>query len=218
MNITIDNEIKKLTPNFKVGVIEAEVSVLISNILDSLICELEDEIYETIEITDVVTLDTIIDARNAYKTYGKDPSRYRLAVESLYRRLSKGNKLYRINNVVDLGNVISIKTRRSIAVLDFNKISGTDILIRLGRETDEYYGIGRGKLNINRIPLYEDNVGPFGSSTSDTERTMITNDTNKILLFIISFNGTYTLNEEIKETIKLYEQYANAKNVVSYIL
>lgn len=218
MNITIEEELRRLTPEFNVGVIEANVEILDNNRIDTLIMNLEEEIRETIDIKDVVTLDTIIDARKAYKTYGKDPSRYRLAVESLYRRLSKGNTLYRINNLVDLGNIVSIKTRRSVAVLDYDKISGDNILIRLGKPTDEYYGIGRGKLNIDRIPLYEDNIGPFGSSTSDTERTMITKETKKILLFIISFNGIYNLQEELKETISLYTEHANATNVVSYIL
>lgn len=218
MNIRIDEDIKKLTPLFRVGVIEADVEVLSSLVLDDLVKETEERINNTIDIKEVVTLDTIVDARNAYKSYGKDPSRYRLAVESLYRRLSKGNTLYRINNLVDLGNIVSINTRRSVAVLDYDQISGEDILIRLGREDDEYYGIGRGKLNITNIPLYEDAVGPFGSATSDTERTMITKNTKKILLFIISFNGTIHLQEELEETIALYQGYANAKNIRSYII
>ncbi len=124
------------------------------------------------------------DARDAYKAYGKDPSRYRLATESLYRRLSKGNKLYRINNVVDIGNILSLEFRKSVAVLDYDNIQG-DINIRLGKSSDEYFGIGRGKLNIENIPLYEDSIGPFGSTTSDTERTMITNKTSKIAFAVI---------------------------------
>lgn len=217
MKITIDTELIKLTPEFKVGVMEANVVVKKDETIDTLITSLESNIANTIDIKDVVQLETIVDARNAYKTYGKDPSRYRLAVESLYRRLAKGNSLYRINNVVDLGNVVSIKTRRSVAVLDYNKIKG-DVFIRLGTKKDDYYGIGRGKLNIENIPLYEDEIGPFGSSTSDTERTMIQNDTNKILLFIISFNGILDLNKELEETISLYERYADATNIHSYII
>jgi DNA/RNA-binding domain of Phe-tRNA-synthetase-like protein len=218
MNIIIDKEINELTPDFSIGVIEADVVVSNTTKLDILICAIEENIKEKVDIKEVVLLDTILDARKAYKAYGKDPSRYRLAVESLYRRLAKGNKLYRVNNLVDLGNIISIRTRKSVAVLDYDKICGQDILIRLGRLEDEYFGIGRGKLNINRIPLYEDSVGPFGSTTSDTERTMITNDTKKILLFIISFNGKSKFEAEIEETIELYKEYGNATNIISYIV
>lgn len=217
MKITIDSVLKKKTPNFSVGVMTCNVRINDASLVDELVLSWEKKIFESIDIKDVVNLDVIIDGRNAYKTYGKDPSRYRLAVESLYRRLAKGNKLYRINNVVDLGNVLSMKTRKSVAVLDNDRIQG-DILIRLGTDADEYYGIGRGKLNITNIPLYEDKIGPFGSVTSDTERTMITSETKSILLFIISFSGEVGLMEEIDYAKSIYETYANGSNFNSYIL
>lgn len=217
MNIKIDEKIKSLTPDFEVGVMLCDVKVNKDSGVDQLIESLEAIIEESIDIKDVVNLDVIIDGRNAYKKYGKDPSRYRLAVESLYRRLSKGNKLYRINNVVDLGNVLSIYSRKSVAVLDRDNING-DVLIRLGLETDEYFGIGRGKLNISNIPLYEDSIGPFGSVTSDTERTMITKDTTSILLFIISFSGKKSLEDELNYAKDIYTKYANATNIKTYII
>jgi DNA/RNA-binding domain of Phe-tRNA-synthetase-like protein len=215
--ITVDNSILNKTPDFKVGVMICDVKVYQEERITPLIEEYERKISSTIDIKDVVNLPIIKEARDSYKKYGKDPSRYRLAVESLYRRVSKGNKLYRINNVVDLGNILSMETRKSIAVLDYNKIQG-DILIRLGVETDEYYGIGRGKLNIKNIPLYKDDLGPFGSSTSDTERTMIRPDTTRILLFIISFSNVDKLEDELQVAKSLYENYANGTNFYTYIV
>jgi len=217
MNILVDKNLKKLTEDFFIGVLECEVKIYNEEVIENIIQELEKKVVNEIEISEVVKMKTIIDGRNAYKKYGKDPSRYRLAVESLYRRLSKGNRLYRINNVVDLGNIISLETRRSVAVLDYDKIEG-DIIIRLGTDADEFFGIGRGKLNIINIPLYADLIGPFGSTTSDTERTMITNNTTKILLFIISFNGRVNLVEELKYASDLYCKYAKGRNVVTYIV
>ncbi len=217
MNLTIDERIKRLTPKFHVGVIIAEVKTAKNKQLDEVISNLERTINDTIDIKDVVNLPIIKDGRDAYKTYGKDPSRYRLATESLYRRLSKGNTLYRINNVVDCGNVLSIKTRKSVAVLDYESIEG-DVLIRLGKEADEYYGIGRGKLNITNIPLYEDAIGPFGSVTSDTERTMIKETTSKILLFLISFSGKETISQELDIAVNLYSTYCDAEIIEKYIL
>ena len=216
MKILIDNIIKEKTPDFNIGVMICDVKIYDNTNVSKLVTECEEEISKNIDITDVVNLDIIKDARDAYKIYGKDPSRYRLATESLYRRLSKGNKLYRINNVVDLGNVLSLKTRKSIAVLDYNKIEG-NIFIRLGTSNDEYYGIGRGKLNIENIPLYEDNIGPFGSTTSDTERTMITNNTEKILLFIISFSGKENLKDELEYAKGVYQEYAQGQNFELYV-
>lgn len=215
--IKISENIKQITPDFNLGVMTCDVEVKEDIRIDLIINDLEKEIERTIDIKDVVSLPIIKDGRDAYKKYGKDPSRYRLATESLIRRLSKGNKLYRINNLVDLGNILSINTRKSIAVLDYDKIQG-DITIRLGKESDEYYGIGRGKINIENIPLYEDDLGPFGSGTSDTERTMITSSTKKILLFIVSFSGTTNLDYELDYAKELYLSYANASNITTFIV
>lgn len=217
MKITIKDEIRNTWAPFNMAVLEFSMNITKDDSLDELIHSLEEDVNEKYNIEDVIKIPRILDARNAYKAFGKDPSRYRLAVESLYRRLSKGNRLYRINNAVDLGNVLSIKTQKSIAVLDRDKIVG-DIFIRIGRDTDEYYGIGRGKINIENIPLYEDEVGPFGSSTSDTERTMITNDTNKILLFIISYGGVSDLEEDIAYAKSLFTEYGHVERIESYIL
>ncbi len=217
MNISIDKEIKDKTPNFFVGVMSCDVQIYENTEIANLIGNCEAEISTNIDITEVIKLETIKDARDSYKTYGKDPSRYRLAAESLYRRLAKGNALYRVNNVVDLGNILSLSSRKSVAVLDYNKIEG-DIHIRLGRSSDLYYGIGRGKLNIENIPLYEDDIGPFGSTTSDTERTMITEKTSKMLLFIVSFSGDEDLMYELEYAQEIYEKYANGSNFNLYVV
>ena len=217
MKIYIDKKIKEITPQFHVGVLECNVKIYADKEVDNIIKRIEENIEKNIDITDVVNLKTIIDGRNAYKKYGKDPSRYRLAAESLYRRLSKGNKLYRINNVVDIGNVISLKSRRSVAVLDYQKIVG-DIHIRLGLDEDVFHGIGRGIINITNIPIYADDIGPFGSTTSDTLRTMISDNTNKLLLFIISFNGKFNLEKELEDVIRLYKDHASGTDFKTYIL
>jgi len=217
MNVKIDKELKKITPNFNMGVVEIEVEQFECFELNETITQFEDEINKTIDIKDVVNLDIIKDGRDAYKKYGKDPSRYRLSVESLYRRLAKGNKLYRINNIVDIGNLLSILTRKSIAVLDYDKIIG-DVFVRLGRNDEQYEGIGRGLLNIENIPVYVDEISAFGSTTSDTKRTSITNKTKKILVFVISFSGTASLNCEIKLIKDFYMKYANGQVINEYIL
>lgn len=211
MNITISEEITNLWPNFAVGALEFEAVYHDSRYSDDVLKETEDYIKSHFNsLQDILDEPRIASARKAYKAFGKDPSRYRLAAESLHRRVVKGNELYRISNLVDLGNVVSIRERRSVAVLDADKIQG-DILIRLGKTSDHYEGIGRGLIDISNIPLYEDNIGPFGSTTSDTPRTMVTETTHHILLFILAFDEG-GLDEGCSYTQKLYEQYANATN------
>jgi len=162
-------------------------------------------------LEDVLKVPLIDEARNAYRTLGKDPSRYKVASESLLRRIVKDRGLYLINNAVDAGNALSIILKRNTAVLDYDKIVG-DVVIRKGRTDDLFFGIGRGKLNVSNIPVYVDEVGPFGSSTSDSERTMITNKTKKLLVFVVCFSYT-EVDKAIEITKEIYEKYVNAKNI-----
>lgn len=211
MKICINETISSVLPNFNVLAMEMDVEVSNSDVIEKLIVDTENDIEKRYSLEDVLKIPFIKDARDAYKALGKDPSRYRLACESLLRRIVKGNKLYRINNLVDAGNILSIELKRSTAVLDFDKIVG-DICIRLGNENDVYEGIGRGIINVSNIPLYCDSLGPFGSPTSDTPRTMVTENTKKILLIIICFSSE-EYEENIKRAIEIFSKYANAKNI-----
>ncbi|QVK18813.1 hypothetical protein KHQ81_03625 [Mycoplasmatota bacterium] len=214
--INIAEELKHTVKEFKVGVISFTCSVEKTSFLNEIIFALQEEIKTNYSLSDVLKITNIEAARKGYKLLGKDPSRYRLAVESLFRRIVKGNELYRINDVVDLGNILSLKTMRSVAVLDEDKIEG-DILIRIG-QNEAYEGIGRGNINIENIPVYCDQIGPFGTPTSDTMRTMITNETKKVLIFIISFNGEKGLIEDIKLCMDLYQKYASGTEFIYKII
>jgi DNA/RNA-binding domain of Phe-tRNA-synthetase-like protein len=208
IQVKIAKPLKAYLPDFQIGILSFRATPHVNEALDPYILALETKISEQYDLPSVLTIPEIASARKAYKVLGKDPSRYRLAAESLYRRIVKGNSLYRINNLVDLGNVLSLKTARSIAVLDENKIEG-DVLIRIGTN-EPYEGIGRGKINVENIPVYCDKRGPFGSPTSDTARTMITEETTQIMVFIISFTGHTNLIEDIELAKNLFERFADA--------
>ena len=211
MIIRIEREILDKLPSFNILAYLMDVKLMDSDIIEDEIKKYESMIKEEYSLEEVLNIPLIKEARDSYKKLGKDPSRYRLAVESLYRRLVKGYGLYRINNLVDAGNILSIKLARSTAILDYEKIVG-DVTIRLGREDDLYFGIGRGQINVSNIPVYVDEVGPFGSTTSDTERTMITNTTKKILVFVICFSETEIEKDKI-ETVNIFKKYAAAENI-----
>ena len=210
-DIVIDNLLKEKVPTYSCATLRFEMNVSESN------HELKAEMEKlAAEIADSLTLETLLKeprihaARSGYKALGKDPSRYRLATEALLRRLIKGNGLYHVNNAVDIGNILSIKTQRSVAVLDNAQIQG-DILIRIGQD-EPYEGIGRGAINVENIPVYCDKLGPFGSPTSDTMRTSIKSDTKEILLFIMSFDGAEGLHQDIELAKNLFQNFANVNN------
>lgn len=217
MKITIGKSILEKLPDFNIIALTMDCDCIEDDKeVEQLIKRTETKIKEEYSLEDVLNIPLIKEARDGYKALKKDPSRYRLAVESLYRRIVKGNNLYRINSLVDLGNILSIETQRSVAALDLDKIKG-DVYIRLGKSTDIYEGIGRGLINVENIPLYEDEIGPFGSTTSDTLRTSITLQTKRLLIFVVCFSNN-NVDENEKMAISLFEKYANAKNIKKIIV
>ncbi|MCL1949709.1 MAG: hypothetical protein FWF59_08260 [Turicibacter sp.] len=194
--IMIDPALKAKLPDFEVAVMSFEVEPPepSDESLQEEMADLGNAIKTSHSLESLLQEPRIKAARDSYKALGKDPSRYRLATEALLRRLIKGSGLYQINNLVDMGNILSVNTRRSI---------GTN---------EAYEGIGRGAINIENIPVYVDDIGPFGTPTSDTDRTRITDKTTQVLLFIISFDGEAGLHEDVRLAIDYYTRYANASN------
>ena len=209
--IRLDSQLKEKVPGYCVAVMSFDMSVMpTQEPLKEEMNRLEQDIMQQLTLETLLKEPRIAAARAGYKALGKDPSRYRLSCEALLRRLIKGNGLYFVNNAVDIGNVLSARTQRSVAVLDEDKIQG-DVLIRIGQD-EPYEGIGRGAINIENIPVYCDELGPFGTPTSDTPRTRITETTKTILLFITSFNGTDGLLQDVELAKDLFTRFGEIKN------
>jgi len=209
--IRLDSQLKEKVPGYCVAVMSFDMSVMpTQEPLKEEMNRLEQDIMQQLTLETLLKEPRIAAARVGYKALGKDPSRYRLSCEALLRRLIKGNGLYFVNNAVDIGNVLSARTQRSVAVLDEDKIEG-DVLIRIGQD-EPYEGIGRGAINIENIPVYCDELGPFGTPTSDTPRTRITETTKTILLFITSFNGTDGLLQDVELAKELFTRFGEMKN------
>ena len=187
--------------------VENNKTLSVSQLFDELISEIKNKY----QITDVVNIPKLKYSRDGYKSLGIDPSRYRLATESLIRRIVKGFDVYRINDIVDLGNILSVKTNRSVCVVDSDKLVG-DITITKGTKEDIYEGINRGLINITNMPVYCDDISPFGTPTSDTMRTAVSDETRNILVMIICFDSSDKEQDE-SILINLYKTYANAKEI-----
>ena len=150
--------------------------------------------------------------RTAYKQLGKDPNRYRPSAEALRRRILRGMPLYRIDTLVDLINLVSIRTGYSIGGFDADKIEG-DLTLGVGQEGELYTGIGRGVLNIAGLPVYRDRLGGIGTPTSDEERTKITMNTTSLLMIINGYSGSEGLSDTGDYALDLLRRYASAENI-----
>lgn len=218
MKVSISSLVSEACPGMQAGIIKA--SVINSETSDALWDELQAEAARiaTTYATDTLSKrPAIAGTRQAYKTFGKDPARYRVSSEALCRRAIRGLDLYRINTLVDLINVVSMRSGYSIGGFDADRIEG-DMTLGVGTADDLFYGIGRGQLNIEGMPVYRDNVGGVGTPTSDNERTKITMDTTHLLITINAYAPEMPLEECMQWTIELLNKYAQATDVESYII
>ena len=209
--ITVSDEIKECCPDFKGAAIYAKVkNTTFSEGLWQEINAFNVELQSSSQIADIKKQPVIIATREAYKKCGKDPSRYRPSAEALRRRLLRGIPLYQIDTLVDLINLVSLRTGFSIGGFDADQISGTSIELGIGKPGEAFEGIGRGELNIEGLPIYRDTVGGIGTPTSDHERTKMTINTTHILALVNGYGGVDGLTDAANMIQKLLMKYAAA--------
>ena len=209
--ISISKELKEKVSGIKLSCIECEVYVLeTSDMLWDEIRKKTGELSSTLKTEQISKMPAISASRKAYKSCGKDPARYRLSAEALLRRVVKQKGLYQVNNVVDVLNLVSITTGFSIGGYDSDKITG-DVSFGIGTAADPYEGIGRGRLNIEFLPTFRDDEGAFGTPTSDSERTAVSQDTKHFLMVIIDFGGG-DLTAATKLATNYLERFSFARN------
>ena len=185
MEIVISDKLKSAAPDYFMVLVEADVTNSVTS--DSLWQEIEDYsayLRENLELSQVNKRPGIVATRNAYRACGKDPNRYRPSSEALCRRIVRGMELYKIDTLVDLVNLLSMKSGYSVSGFDRDKIAGDTLTIGVGEEGEPFEGIGRGPLNIAGMPVYRDAVGGIGTPTSDNERTKIDLNTTHAVICI----------------------------------
>ena len=213
-NISISEEIATACPDLHVLALSCDVCN--SEPDERLWQEIADEekaVRETVKLEQINKWLPIQATRQAYKRLGKDPNRYRPSSEALRRRILRELPLYKVDTLVDLINLVSIRSGYSIGGFDVDKIAGGSLVLGVGREGEIYHGIGRGELNIAGLPVYRDAVGGIGSPTSDEERTKIGLDTTHLLMIINGYSGLEGLEAAGKYAVGLLSKYVSAINM-----
>ncbi len=218
MNISVSNELKSLCPEFKGAAVEAWVTNTPYNEgLWQEINSFTDELRAESDVDACKEQYAIAATRIAYRRCGKDPSRYRPSAEALRRRLLRGMQLYQIDTLVDIINLVSLRSGFSIGGFDADKIQGNQLVLGIGREGEPYEGIGRRVLNIEGLPVYRDAIGGIGTPTSDHERTKMDLGTIHLLAIINGYSGELGLQEAAEFTLDLLRKYANmTEGTVTY--
>jgi len=217
MNLTISEQIRSLFPEIRIGILTGEVSnQALSTGIWSQIKAFISSHASGLSAETIRDIPAIKNAKNAYRRLGKDPNRYRVSAEAMLRRIASGKGLYQINALVDCLNFTSISTGITIGGFDLSKIHG-DLILDIGTEKDEFEAIGRGILNIAKLPVYRDAAGAIGSPTSDSTRTMIGLETRAILMVITDFSGSDDIDEALQMLNHLIIQNCNGHHMqISY--
>lgn len=153
--------------------------------------------------------------RDFYWRIGIDPTKIRPAGEALRRRIARNGKLPRINDIVDLGNVVSSSTLVPIGIYDLAKVKGEPSIV-LSDGNEEFLAIGKDKPEIvpKGVPILKDvekvlHIYPH----RDSKITSVTENTKDILIVAAGVEGVpkeLVLNAA-KEVANLIQKYLGGK-------
>lgn len=82
--------------------------------------------------------------RRVFAGFGTKPTQYRNAAEALLRRLTKQGEIPSLNLLVDLGNLVAIRHRLPVAVLDTAAMTGS-LTVRFADGSESFAGLGAGE-------------------------------------------------------------------------
>jgi DNA/RNA-binding domain of Phe-tRNA-synthetase-like protein len=206
-------EINIKLPGVKLGTVEAD-NLRVAP-ADEGLAQLMDEVCERkrreFTLESLADSKPVRDVRAMFREWGMDPSKYRPSSEALLRRVVQGKGLYRVSNVVDIGNLGSIETGWPFGCYDRSRIR-PPVEFRHGVSGESYEGIGKQTWHLNGRPLLADPRGPFGSPISDSTRSMITESARDVLVVLYVPAGTADASLELamKRLIERLSLFAGA--------
>ncbi|WP_434594147.1 B3/B4 domain-containing protein [Streptomyces sp. A5-4] len=144
LTVTVDERLSERVPGYVLGLIavpDIEV-VRVAAAVGALLTAAEDALHSRrLSKADVSALPTIAAWRDAYRAVDVNPNRFPCAAESVLRRVAKGDRLPRINSLVDLCNAVSLGSRLPVASCDVGDIEG-ELSVRLADGSETYLPLG----------------------------------------------------------------------------
>jgi DNA/RNA-binding domain of Phe-tRNA-synthetase-like protein len=200
-------------PDVKLGVVEADGVrfALVDESLAALmnqVCERKSREFTVESLADAESTRAV---RAMFRAWGVDPSKYRPSSEALLRRVVHGKGLYRVSNLVDIGNLGSIETGWPYGCYDRSRIA-PPIVLRHGAPGEAYEGIGKRMWHLEGRPVLADPQGPFGSPISDSTRSMIAESARDVLVVIYAPSGASdaSLESAMARVAERLSQFATA--------
>ena len=142
------------------------------------------DVYSGIE--ELATAVPIAQWREAYRQEGLKPSRFRSSIESLIRRVARGDSVS-VSPLVDLYNAVSLKFRIPLGALDLALLPEADIRFRYARpEADRFSPLGGEATDFplsTNLPVYAsgNEVLCWGFNSRDSRVTALRLETESAL-------------------------------------
>jgi DNA/RNA-binding domain of Phe-tRNA-synthetase-like protein len=201
-------------PDVKLGVVEADDVrfALVDESLTALLDDICERKRREFTLENLAEAEPTRAVRAMFRAWGIDPSKYRPSSEALLRRVVQGKGLYRVSNLVDIGNLGSIETGWPYGCYDRSHIAPL-IAFRHGAPGEAYEGIGKRTWHLEGRPVLADAHGPFGSPISDSTRTMINESAHDVLVVIYVPSGVPDVSLEMAMTrlADRISQFASAR-------
>ncbi|MFW9767709.1 MAG: B3/4 domain-containing protein [Candidatus Thorarchaeota archaeon] len=179
----------------------------------------EQETFE--ELRSMMTLDEVKDDpifrsyRDLYWTLGMDPTKLRVSSEAVLRRILKGQNLWRISDVVDIINLASAYHKIPISLIDISKLKG-NLVVRTAENGEVFQRIGGNKIICRgrEIVIADDEkIVCFGYATHDSERTMITMDSKRVLMLLLGSQAvtSQVMDSALRTTLDMIDEWLDCK-------
>jgi DNA/RNA-binding domain of Phe-tRNA-synthetase-like protein len=212
-------EIRIELPAVKLGMVEAD-NVRVTLVNPELAETVDDACArkrEEFTMESLAQSEPVRAVRAMFREWGIDPSKYRPSSEALLRRVIQGKGLYRVSNIVDIGNLGSVETGWPYGCYDRSRIR-PPVELRHGTSGERYERVGKEMWHLEGRPLLADADGPFGSPISDSTRTMVGEPTREVFVVIYApaTASQQALNDAMAQLSRRLSQFAQSSTPRSW--
>lgn len=217
--IEIDKKLFEVYPEIQLGLLHfrTEVKPADEKFWNYMKEEVLPQVRSAIEGKEWNEISGVKGSRAVYKAFGRNPGRYRVSSEALLRRVRRGDELYHINSVVDVNNLISVKSGLSVGSYDLEQIHG-EITLRKAGQGEGYQGIGKDFLELENMLVLADDEGIFGCTMSDSTRAMVTEQTKDVLVVIYCFEKDIDLEAVLEDAENAFSRFADVADIETWIV
>ncbi len=156
-------------------------------------------------------------SRMLYKSFHIDPTKHRPSSEALWRRLRDRNEFPRVNPLVDLTNLLSLKFQICYGLYDLDRVYGP-VIIALGEAGDQYLGIRKEILNFQGKIVLRDEQGAFGNPSADSQRASVSGVSRDVLQILFFHPGDPERQRILTETQAAFNQFFTMTESRSYFI